>query len=122
MSTRIEKVNSLLEHEIGKIILRDFALSPELLITLTRVDTAANMIEAKVYISVFPETKVDGVLNALNKSVYDIQYKINRTLRMRPIPRIRFVKEAEILKAAKIEELIYKAEEEQKDIGEVEKK
>jgi len=96
MSTRIEKVNSLLEHEIGKIILRDFALSPELLITLTRVDTAANMIEAKVYISVFPETKVDGVLNALNKSVYDIQYKINRTLRRRPITRIRFEKEAEI--------------------------
>lgn len=99
MSNRIEKVNSLLQHEIGKIILRDFAFSPEILVTLTRVDTTANLIEAKAYISVFPEVKAEGIINALNKSVYDIQYKINRTLKMRPIPRIKFVKETEIAKS-----------------------
>ena len=109
MSNRIEKVNSLLEHELGKIILRDFAFSPEILVTLTRVDTTANIIEAKAYISVFPEPKAEGIINALNKSVYDIQYKINRILKMRPIPRIRFVKETEISKAARIEELIFKS-------------
>ena len=52
----------------------------------------------------------------LNKSVYDIQYKINRTLRMRPIPRIKFVKETEISKAARIEELLVKAKD-QKDLS-----
>jgi len=110
MSNRIEKVNSLLQHEIGKILLRDFAFSPEILVTLTRVDTSANLIETKVYISVFPEEKSEGIIRALNKSVYDIQYKINRTLKMRPIPKIRFVKEIEIAKAAKIEELLVRAE------------
>ncbi len=113
MSNRVEKVNSLLEHEIGKILLRDFAFSPEILVTLTRVDTTGNMIEAKVYISVFPEEKSAGILNALQKSVYDIQYKINRTLRMRPIPKIKFVKETEISHAAKIEELLVKAKNEE---------
>ena len=117
MSNRLEKVNSLLEHEIGKILLRDFAFSPEILVTLTRVNTTANMIEAKSYISVFPEGKADGIINALNKSVYDIQYKINRTLRMRPIPKIKFVKETEISRAAKIEELLYKASEAEKGVG-----
>lgn len=111
MANRIDRVNSLLEHELGKILLRDFAFSPEILVTLTRVDTTANLIEAKAYISVFPELKSDGIINALNKSVYDIQYKINRTLRMRPIPRIRFVKEKEISKAARIEELLTKVSE-----------
>lgn len=109
MSNRIEKINSLLEHEIGKIILKDFAFSPEILVTLTRVDTTSNLIEAKVYVSVFPETKSDGIIRALQKSVYDVQYKINRTLRQRPIPKIKFVKETEISKAAKIEELLAKA-------------
>jgi ribosome-binding factor A len=118
MSNRLEKVNSLLEHEIGKILLKDFAFSPEVLVTLTRVDSSSNLIEAKVYISVFPETKSAGVINALNKSVYDIQYKINRTLRMRPIPKIRFVKETEISKAARIEELLVQA----KDDTDIEKK
>jgi ribosome-binding factor A len=118
MPNRIDKVNSLLQHEIGKIILKDFAFSPEILVTLTRVDTTANLIEAKAYISVFPEAKADGIINALNKSVYDIQYKINRTLKMRPIPKIKFVKETEIAKAAKIEELLVRAQKE----SEVEKK
>jgi len=121
MSNRIEKVNSLLEHEIGKIILKDFAFSPEILVTLTRVDTSGNLIEAKCYISVFPEPKAEPIINALNKSVYDIQYKINRTLRMRPIPKIRFVKETEIAKAAKIEELIFKAKEETDNDESIEK-
>jgi ribosome-binding factor A len=115
MSNRIEKVNSLLEHELGKIILRDFAFSPEILVTLTRVATTANLIEAKAYISVFPEPKAEPIIRALNKSVYDIQYKINRTLRMRPIPKIKFVKETEISKAAKIEELLVKVKDEKID-------
>lgn len=109
MSDRVDKVNSLLQHEIGKLLLRDFAFSPEILVSITRVETTSNLIEAKVYISVFPEAKADGIVNALDKSVYDIQYKINRTLRMRPIPKIRFIKEKEISNAAKIEELLYRA-------------
>ena len=120
MSNRIEKVNSLLLHEIGKILLRDFAFSPEILVTLTRVDTSANLIDAKAYVSVFPELKQDGILNALNKSVYDIQYKINRTLKMRPIPKIRFVKETEISKAARVEELLAKEEKQIEKTAEVE--
>ncbi len=109
MADRIDKVNSLLQHEIGKILLKDFAFSPEILVTLTRVETTANMIETKAYVSVFPEAKADSIVNALDKSTYDIQYKINRVLRMRPVPRIKFVKETEIAKAAKIEELLYRA-------------
>jgi len=111
-----------MQHELGKILLKDFAFSPEVLVTLTRVETTLNLIEAKAYVSVFPEQKLEGIINALNKSVYDIQYKINRTLKMRPIPRIRFVKETEILKAAKIEELLYKAKESDASLEEVEKK
>ena len=110
MVNRIDRVNSLLEHEISKIPLKDFAFSPEILVTLTRVDTTGNMIETKAYISVFPEEKSAGILNALQKSTYDIQYQINRILRMRPVPKIKFVKETEISHAAKIEELLVKAE------------
>ncbi|MCX6720299.1 MAG: 30S ribosome-binding factor RbfA [Candidatus Staskawiczbacteria bacterium] len=121
MADRIDKVNSLLQQEVGKILLRDFAFSPEILVTLTRVETTGNLIEAKCYISVFPDSKADGIINALQKSVYDIQYKINRTLRMRPIPKIKFVKETEIAKAAKIEELIYRANEETNKVESIEK-
>lgn len=105
MSNRIEKVNSLLEQEIGKIILKDFNFEGAM-VTLTHVDAAANLIEAKVYISVFPEDKSEEVLKILGKEVYDIQQKINKKLNMRPIPKIIFVKDKKIEEAAKIESLL----------------
>ena len=104
-SNRIQKVNSLLEQEISKIILRDFHFS-EVLVTLTRVDSSANLIEAKVYISVFPDAKIDKIVEILNKGVYNIQQKINKLLKMRTIPKIKFIKDEELVKAGKVEELL----------------
>lgn len=114
MINRIEKINSLLEHEISKILLRDFAFSPEILVTLTRVECSGNLIEAKVFVSVYPDQKADGILRALQKSVYDVQYKINRTLRQRPIPKIRFVKDKVLVTAGKVEELLSQLKKEEK--------
>ncbi len=112
---RIQKVNSLLEQEISKIILRDFYF-PEVLVTLTHIDSSANLIEAKVYISVFftrqslgeggPDEKIDKIVETLNKGAYNVQQKINKLLKMRPIPKIKFVKDQKISKAAKVEELL----------------
>ncbi len=113
MSNRLEKVNSLLEHEISNIIVRDFNFQ-ESLVTLTRVDVTPNLIEAKAYISVLPEDKTDQVIKTLNRGVYDIQQKINKMLNMRPIPKIKFVKDEIIAKAAKIEELLEKIKEVEK--------
>jgi ribosome-binding factor A len=109
---RIEKVNSLLKKEIGTIISRDFNFSGSL-VTLTRVEATGNLIEAKAYISVLPEDKNEHVIAILNKGVYDVQQKINKKLNMRPIPRIKFVKDEIIAKAAKIEELLEKIKEQE---------
>jgi len=134
MKNRIEKVNSLLEHEVSKIILKDFDFSPEILVTLIRVEATANLIEAKAYISVFftrrpvrrsfseggslgeggPDKEADKIIAVLNKNVFDIQQKINRTLRMRPVPKIRFVKDEIISHAGKIEELLGQLKKEEK--------
>ncbi len=110
MTNRIEKVNSLLEHEIGKIILRDFTFSGSL-VTLTHVEASANLIEAKAYISVFPEDKTDNIIETLNKGVYDVQQKINKALFMRPIPKIMFRRDTETSQAGRVEELLEKIKE-----------
>lgn len=122
MSNRIEKVNSLLEHEIGRIILKEFDFSGTL-VTLTHVETTGNLIEAKAYISVMPsasakglgetqEEKEDNIISILNKNVYKIQKEINKKLNMRPIPKIIFVKDEQIAEAAKVEELLNKLKKE----------
>ena len=105
MSTRIDKVNSLLEHEISKLIAREFSFSGGML-TLTHVDTSANLIQTRVYISVLPEDKTEAAVKALNANVHDIQQKLNKMLNMRPIPKIIFVADPTVAEAARIEGLL----------------
>ncbi len=112
-SNRIEKVNSLLEQEISKIIAKDFYF-PDVLVTLTHVDCSANLIEAKVYISAFSDAKLDSIVEILNKGAYSIQQKINKLLKMRPVPKIKFVKDKEIVQASRVQELLKDIEKERK--------
>lgn len=107
MTKRIERVNSLLEREIGKILLKEFSFD-NAMVTLTRVETTANLIGARVYISVFPEEENAKIIKILNRRVYEIQNKINKLLNMRPIPKIIFGKEVQISEASKIEGILNK--------------
>ena len=106
MAKRIEKVNSLLEKEIGKILQKDFDFSDDGMVTLTHVNSSANLIETKVYISVYPEGKADWVIGVLNKAAFTIQKKINKLVKMRPVPKIIFVKDKEIAKVGQVEKLL----------------
>ena len=103
---RIDKVNSLLEHEVGRIIQREIIFPNGVLVTLTRVEATANLIEAKVFISVLPEQKLGEVLEILKKEVFGIQKKINKKLNMRPIPKIMFVQDKTESEADKIEKIL----------------
>lgn len=111
MTERLAKVNSLLEREIGKILHKEFSFD-NAMTTLTRVETTANLIEARVYISVFPEEKNTEIIKTLNHRVREIQSKINKLLNMRPIPKIIFLKETQISEASKIESILEKLKKE----------
>lgn len=106
MSNRIEKVNALIKNELGKIFLRDVDFPQGVLVTITHVDSSPNLREAKIYVSVMPDEKIDKVFEILNRRIYDIQQVLNRRLNMRPIPRIEFKKEEKTKKAAQVEELL----------------
>jgi len=104
-NNRIKKVNSLLEQEIGKIILREFYF-PGIMITLTYVAASSNLFEAKVYISAYPDARLDEIVEILNKNVFKIQSEINEKLKMRPVPKIKFVKDKEMPASGRVEELL----------------
>ena len=106
MSNRVEKVNSLLEREINNIFLKDFNFPDGVLVTLTYVAATTNLIEAKVYISIYPENRAGEVMKFLGRAVYVIQKKVNKRLKMRPIPKIIFVFDKQGAKAGRVEELL----------------
>lgn len=115
MSKRIQRVNSLIKSELSQIILKEVDFSEGTLVTLTRVETSPDLNESKAYISVLPSEKTDGVIKILNKIIYGLQKSLDKRLRMRPIPKIKFEKEEKTKKAARIEELLEEIKENGRD-------
>lgn len=106
MKDRVSRINELIKRELSGIFLKENDFPPELLVTITRVETSANLIQAKTWISVLPEAKVKVVMKILNDQIYHLQQEINRKLKMRPVPRLIFKEEKQIIKASRVEELL----------------
>jgi len=105
-TNRIEKVNSLIQEELGKIILKEIEFPQGSLVTLTRVETSIDLANARIYIAVLPQDNLKRVLEILGKMVFVLQKSLNKKLRMRPIPKIRFVEEKRTGEAANIESIL----------------
>lgn len=112
-SRRIEKVNELLKREIGKILSQELDFS-NILITVTRINTSSNFIQAKTYVSVFPEKERERVLSYLNRNIYFLQQILNKKMKIRPVPKIIFEIEKEVQQAGSIEETLEVLKKEEK--------
>ena len=111
MSKKINQINELLKRMIGEIILKDFDMPENSLITVTRVETDSNLIKSKVFLNIIPQEKEKEIIASLRKYVYHIQQGVNKQLKIRPVPKIVFVAEEDIDKAIRVEELLTKIKE-----------
>ena len=112
MSQRIKRVNSLLKEEVAKLLLKEIDFPREVLVTVSKVTCSPNLIEAKVYISCLPQERWREVSRVLKKNIWSLQKKLDKMLKMRPVPKIIFVQDKEIEKAARVEELLERIKEE----------
>tara|TARA_B100001971_G_scaffold206690_1_gene225840 strand:+ start:1590 stop:1937 length:348 start_codon:yes stop_codon:yes gene_type:complete len=103
---RVSQINSVVQRELGQIILEEGDFPEEALVTLTRVDTSANLQQARVYISVMPEEKRKVAMSELRSNIYSLQQILNKKLKMRPVPKIIFVSETETEHAQHIENIL----------------
>jgi len=115
MSNRIQRVNSLIKKELSQIILREVDFPKGVLTTLTQVETSVDLNQARIYISVMPDDRTAKVFEILNKEIYQLQQKLNKRLKMRPVPRIKFKTEEKIKEAAKVEELLEEIKKDKND-------
>ena len=87
-SRRLEKINELIHRFIGVLLRREYDFDS--LVTVTSIKTSGNGQECVVGISVFPFEKSNSALKEIEKNIYEIQQALNRGLRIRPVPKIRF--------------------------------
>ena len=111
-SQRIQKVNELLKRELGRIILKELEFPRDTLITITDVESSPDLREAKIWISVIPENQIFLAFRVLERNIYNLQKKLDKRLKMRPVPRIEFLKQSKLGEAQKIEEILDKIREE----------
>ena len=106
MTNRIQRVNQLIKKELALVLLREVDFPEKTLVTLTRVETSVDLQQAKIYISAIPENQILRVLQVLNSQIYRLQQSLNKRLKMKQIPRIKFAEEKETRQAGRIEEIL----------------
>lgn len=122
---RTQKLGEVLREEIAKILDREIEFAEGAIVTLTRVAVSPDARYATAFISILPvrsqspkatadsqaNRTSNGVLGGgkketleiLDKNVYNIQQFLNRRLRMRPVPQIRFALDEQEVQRERIE-------------------
>ncbi len=89
MRRRIEKLNSVIQKEISKIIYKEIALK-DTLITVIDVETTNDLQYTDILISVYPYDKTKLVSEIFKKAAFKIQGLLNKKLNIKILPKIRF--------------------------------
>jgi len=106
---RLERVNALLRREIGEALYKVFAGEPIDLsaLTITQVQTARNLRNAIVSVSVFGHEQERGaMLRKLANKAKELQAMINRDLTLKYTPRLRFELDGSVEKGDHILEVL----------------
>jgi len=105
---RAQRFNELIKKELGKIVFNFLDAKPGVLVTITQVLTNPNLFTSNIYISVYPLSEAEEILDKLNRSIYLIQQLLNRKLEVRPVPKIIFKHDKNPEEASEIEKIIEK--------------
>jgi ribosome-binding factor A len=92
-STRQKKVSRLIQKELADIFLRNNKeLAPGKLVSITIVRVSPDLSFAKVFLSIFPSTNQDEVLNTYKEHVPKIRFELGQKVRtqLRIVPEIAF--------------------------------
>ncbi len=108
-SQRIQQINELIKREMSKIFLREIDPPEGSLITITHVETSNDLLQAKIWISVFPINQSKTVFNELSKRVGYFQRLLIKSLYLKFIPKIKFLLDETEEEASQVEKALDKA-------------
>lgn len=101
MSTRTEKIASLIQHEISPLLLKNFDESKFGLITVEKVEVYADLSLAKIYVKILKGKK--RFFEEAEKKAWKIAKELNPRLQFKKTPKLKFLsleedKTAKVLK------------------------
>lgn len=117
MSIRTERLGSVIQKDIGKILQQNYQPSGTF-ITVTQVRVTQDLSIAKVYLSIFsPDRDVQPIYNAIDDAQDEIRYQLASKIKnqVRRIPEILFYEDDTAEYVNKMEQLFKKARESRAD-------
>ena len=113
---RLDRVNSLLKEVIFEVIQKDVR-NPHIntFITVTKVETSADLHHAKVYVSLIAtDAEKEKVLHALQSASGFIAVNASHKVQLRYFPQLIFKLDTGLDDHMKIEKILYQLEEERR--------
>jgi len=109
MYQRHQRVSSLIQEELNKIILRELDFGGAL-VTVTQIEVQKDLDFTIVNFSVIPTEKSQEILEILNRNRRYLQHLLLRKINLKPMPEIRFQIDYGPEKAAKLEKILLNVE------------
>ena len=107
---RLEKVNKLIQKELGDIFQKELKPKvPMLMITVTRVNVTSDLSYARVYLSVFGVEDKKKVVEEVAQSGRAIRGLLGNRIRhqMRVVPELRFIEDDSLDYIENIDNLLH---------------
>lgn len=105
-SIKIERWNHSFVKEISEILNTEIKDEDIHFVTITGCDITNDLSYAKVYFTVFDETKKESTLKALNKASSYIRGELSKRIEIRHTPELKFIYDESIAYGNKIEGII----------------
>ena len=107
-STRQQKIESLIQQDLGNIFLQYARRIGGVLISVSEVRISPDLSIAHVYLSIFPANKAEEILTKVEEDGKAIRYEMGRLERnqLRIIPQLHFHNDVTLDRMEHIDELL----------------
>lgn len=109
--SRIDRIASVIHHELARLIELELQFSGFGLITITDVKVSTDLSYAKIYVVTHDEKKTELVLQRLNEMARSLRFQLGKIIRIKKIPQLHFYHDKSIAEGDHISKLLNKLEE-----------
>ncbi|MBI2623848.1 MAG: 30S ribosome-binding factor RbfA [Candidatus Liptonbacteria bacterium] len=109
MNHRPDRVASLIQEELGALLVRELEF-PGALVTVSGVEVTKKLDLARVEVSVLPHEREAEVMKTLAAAQGELQFKLGRKLNIKPMPTLKFEIDHGVENAAAVEKRLLEDE------------
>ncbi|OGE84598.1 MAG: ribosome-binding factor A [Candidatus Colwellbacteria bacterium RIFCSPLOWO2_01_FULL_48_10] len=107
-SYRSERLASVMQAELSKLILKEIDVPPGVLPTINSIEFSSDTKNARVGVAVYPEARAKEIIKNLQSSAGRLHYLLIRIMNIRTVPILEFFLDRGMENAAAVEKVFMK--------------